>query len=200
MLNLDKLRAEQAEVVKTAEAEIELCKERLAETRKRLGVALARPAEIAETERRLTAERQAALVGFDAATLAKCDKLLRALPASRAENEKEIADCKLIIEGLEAKVVAKTRHRDDAIKACARVDLQAKYSAINKAVSALADALREAAPLAQAGDCREFFGILPDFLVVFEPFAESEITSPDFKKVNFKYCYDRRFPFTKGDK
>ena len=197
MLNLDKLRDQQAAIVEAADQEIALCKERLAETRKRIGIANARPVELAELERRLTNDRQAALVAFDQPTLTKIDKSLKALPGQRADNEKEISDCQLIITGLEAKITAKTFHRSVAEKAIGKLDLQALFPKINQHAQALAEALHEAAPLAASGDVREFFGALPDFLVFFEPFAESEILNPEFKKTHFKYCFDKRFPFVK---
>ena len=98
----ENIREAQGKIIQAATDEIILCTERLAATRLRSAEAQARPEELKAMARRLTGERQIALVAFDQTALAKIDKAIKALPSLREENDRVLVDCKVIIEGLDA--------------------------------------------------------------------------------------------------
>jgi len=191
------LRVEQSAVVNGASDELALCQERLDATRKRRGVALARPDELITLEKRLTAERSIALVSFDQGAIGKIEKSLKTLPGLKAENDRELADCQVIIDGLEAKIRAATLRKKNAETAVARIDLCGHFPEINKHVAALAELFQLAGPLAAQGDVREFFGVLPDMLCKLDVPDVVDILNVDNKRIPHQFIYNRQ-SFMKG--
>jgi hypothetical protein len=194
----ENIREAQGKIIQAATDEIILCTERLAATRLRSAEAQARPEELKAMARRLTGERQIALVAFDQTALAKIDKAIKALPSLREENDRVLVDCKVIIEGLDAKVEVAKFRKVNAQRVIARIDLCEHIPEFNGLVSRLAEMLPVMAPLAAVGNSPEFFACIPDLLCELQPFTDSDLLNVDRKNISHTFLFNKQQLFRKA--